>query len=138
MKYDSVVRHDNVRISFLIAALNDLDILSGKNQNIYFNSLTKEKVFLYAGDEWNYYKGKLILIIRPFMVWSQVLSLGGTIFQRSWVTTSYSSPPYQTQIFGTEPLFARTIFEYYSYILVYIYDILIVDKDTHRYMIKLH
>ena len=64
MTYASVVSRDSVRIAFLIAALNDFDILSGDIQNAYLNAPTKEKVFFYAGDEWKSNKGRAVVIVR--------------------------------------------------------------------------
>ena len=49
--YVSVVSHDSVRLAFLIAAFNDLDILAGDIHNACLNASTKEKVFFYADDE---------------------------------------------------------------------------------------
>ena len=42
--YSSVVSRDSVRIAFLAAALNDLDILAADVQNAYLNAPTKEKL----------------------------------------------------------------------------------------------
>ena len=50
--YVIMFTRDSVRIEFLLAALNDSDILAGDNQNSYLNTLKKEKSFFYAGDEW--------------------------------------------------------------------------------------
>ena len=41
--YSSIVARDSVRLAFLIAALNDLDILSADIGNAYLNAYTKEK-----------------------------------------------------------------------------------------------
>jgi hypothetical protein len=45
----SVVARDSIRIAFLIAALNDLDILSADIGNAYLNAYTKEKVHTTCG-----------------------------------------------------------------------------------------
>ena len=42
--------------------------MAGDIQNSYLNSLTKEKVFFYAGDEWNSDQGRLVVISRAFYV----------------------------------------------------------------------
>ncbi len=49
--YSSVVSRESVRILFLIAALNDLDVLACDIQNAYLNAPTKEKVWTTAGKE---------------------------------------------------------------------------------------
>ena len=63
-----MVSHDIVRIFFLIVELNDLDILSGDMQNAYLNAPTKEKLFSYAGDEWEYDQGKVVITDRYIYV----------------------------------------------------------------------
>ena len=50
MTYASVVGRETVRITFLIASLNDLKILAGNIQHTYLNAHTKEKIYFYAGD----------------------------------------------------------------------------------------
>jgi hypothetical protein len=42
--YSSVVSRDSVKIALLVAALNDLDILSADIQNAYLNAPTMEKM----------------------------------------------------------------------------------------------
>jgi hypothetical protein len=42
--YSSVVSRDSVRLAFLIAALNELEILSADIQNAYLNATTKERI----------------------------------------------------------------------------------------------
>ena len=44
LTYSSVVSHESVRICLLIAALNDLDVLSADIQNAYLTAPNKEKV----------------------------------------------------------------------------------------------
>ena len=51
MTYASVVSRESVRIAFLLAALNDLDILTGDIGNAYLNAPTQEKIYYWAGPE---------------------------------------------------------------------------------------
>ena len=64
MTFASVVSRESVRIAFLIAALNDLNILAGDIQNAYLNAPTTEKVYFYAGSEWGANEGRTVIIIR--------------------------------------------------------------------------
>ena len=64
MTYSSVVGRDSVRIGFLIAALNDLDILAGDIQNAYLNAETKENIYFIAGDEWKANRGRIVVVVR--------------------------------------------------------------------------
>ncbi len=45
LTYSSVVSRDSVRIAFLLAALNDLDILTADIGNAYINANVREKCF---------------------------------------------------------------------------------------------
>ncbi len=49
--YSSVVARDSIRLAYLIAALNDLDILSADIGNAYLNAPTREKVHTTCGIE---------------------------------------------------------------------------------------
>lgn len=63
--YSSVVSRDSVRIAFLIAALNDLDILAADVQNAYLNAPTKEKVYTIAGPEFGATnEGRPVILVR--------------------------------------------------------------------------
>ena len=49
MTYSSVVWRESVRIAFLIAALNDLEICAADVGNAYLNAPTREKLWIVAG-----------------------------------------------------------------------------------------
>jgi hypothetical protein len=53
-----------VRLFFLLAALNDVDVLACDVQNAYINATTKEKIWFRGGDEMGSDKGKVIVIVR--------------------------------------------------------------------------
>ena len=52
MSYSSVVSRDSVRIMFLVATLNDLNIKMCDIGNVYLNAETRERVWFRAGSEW--------------------------------------------------------------------------------------
>jgi hypothetical protein len=63
--YSSVVSRDSVCLAFLIAALNDLGILSADVQNAYLNAPTKEKIYTIAGPEFCQGKeGRPVMIVQ--------------------------------------------------------------------------
>ena len=65
MSYSSVVSRDSVRIMFLIAALNDLDINMCDIGNAYLNAETRERVWFTAGDEWGSERsGCQVIVVR--------------------------------------------------------------------------
>ena len=62
--YASVVSRESVRIAFLLAALNDLDILAADIGNAYLNARTREKIFIICGREfWDSYVGRKALSV---------------------------------------------------------------------------
>jgi Reverse transcriptase (RNA-dependent DNA polymerase) len=62
--YSSVVSRELVRIVFLIAALNDLDIMTADIGNAYLNAFTSEKVYTITGPEFGEEAGRVAIIIR--------------------------------------------------------------------------
>ena len=58
--YSSVVSRDSVRIAFLMAALNDLDVMSVDIGNAYLNVPNKEKIV--AGPEFRTKQGMVFII----------------------------------------------------------------------------
>ena len=51
--YSSVVFCDSIWIAFLIAALNDLDIMAADIGNAYLNAPCREKIWTVAGKEFS-------------------------------------------------------------------------------------
>jgi len=64
MTYSSVVSRDSVKIGFLTAAFNNVDILAGCKQNEYLNAKTKERIYFIAGDEWKSNKDRIVVVVR--------------------------------------------------------------------------
>ena len=64
LTYSSVVSRESVRIMFLIAALNDLQILSADIGNAYLNAPYREKVYATAGKEFGSRAGETVIIVR--------------------------------------------------------------------------
>jgi hypothetical protein len=65
LTYSSVVTRDSVRIAFLIAALNELDILAADVGNAYLQAPAREKVHTTAGPEFGPNNiGRTVIIVR--------------------------------------------------------------------------
>jgi hypothetical protein len=65
------VYHDSVSIAFLLAALNDLEVLSADIQNAYLNAPTTEKVYTTTGEEFGKDKvGRSVFCLS--LVWTEV------------------------------------------------------------------
>lgn len=64
MTYSSVVSRDSVRLAFLIAALNGLDVSACDIGNAYLNAECREKIWFEAGIECGEDAGKIMIIER--------------------------------------------------------------------------
>jgi hypothetical protein len=65
MAFDSVVRRESVQLAFMIAASNDLSILSADIQNSYLKSPCKEKLYTVLGQEFRSHRqGQKALLIQ--------------------------------------------------------------------------
>ena len=116
MTYASVVGRETVRIAFLVAALNDLNIFSGNIQNAYLNAETKEKIFFYAGDEWRSNRGRILVIRRALyglkfsaLMWRNHLS---DVIGNELGFKSYLSDPY----IWMKAIITSSGYKYYAYI----------------------
>jgi Reverse transcriptase (RNA-dependent DNA polymerase) len=62
--YSSVVSRESVRIAFVVAALNGLDIMAADIGNAYLNAFTSEKVYTITGAEFGEEAGQVAVIVR--------------------------------------------------------------------------
>ena len=135
MTYASVVSRDSVRIMFLLAALNDLDIKMCDIGNAYLNAETRERVWFQAGHEWGSRCGCKVIITRALYglkssgaEWKKVLA------------------DYIKHTLGFDPSFGAddNVYlraekddqgkEYYSYIVCFVDDILCLHKKPDKYL----
>ena len=124
-------------IGFLIAALNDLNLLAGDIQNVFLSAPTKERIFFYAGDEWKCDKDGIVVVVQAlYGLKSSALQfrnyLANTLGNHLGFKSSLADPDV-----WFKPSTAPNGFKYYSYILVYVDDILIVDKSPRIFMKQL-
>ena len=110
MTYASVVSRESVRIALLLAALNDLDVLSSDVQNAYLNAPPREKAWFRAGSKFGQYEGRVVVIIRALYgmassaaSWRNELSktMRDLGFSSSWIISSASlrpMKPYHTML----------------------------------------
>ena len=134
MTYASVVGREAVRIALLVAALNYLKILAGDIQNAYLSAFTKEKIYFRASDEWKADKGKIIVITRALyglkssaLMWQN--HLADIIGNKLKFKSSLADPD-----LWYKPMITSDGIEYYAYILVYVDNILIIDKNPEQFM----
>jgi hypothetical protein len=134
MTYASVVSRESVRIAFTIAALNDLDVLSGDIGNAYLNAPTKEKIWFRAGDEFGSQAGRPVIIVRALYglkgsanAWRNLLS--STMKHDLGFKACLADPDV-----WLKPTTKRNGEKYYAYILIYTDDLLIIAENPQQYM----
>ncbi len=62
--YASVVSRESVRLAFMIAALNDLDVLAADIGNAHLNAPCREKIYIVCGPEFGRLEGTRARIVR--------------------------------------------------------------------------
>jgi len=127
--YSSVVSRDSVRIAFMIAALNDIDILACDIGNAYLNASPREKVYTTAGPEFGHeLEGRTVLIVRALYglkssgaAWHAHLA---NTLQHLGFTSCLADPDVWFRA-------AKKAdgFEYYEYVLVYVDDLLVLSHQ---------
>jgi hypothetical protein len=63
LTYSSVVSHDSVRIAFLLAELNGLEVLPCDIGNAYLNAPCQEKIWFVAGPEFGSRQGQVVKVL---------------------------------------------------------------------------
>ena len=129
MTYSSVVSRESVRIAFLVAALNGLDVWAADIKNAYLNANTEEKVWFRAGEEWGDHAGKPVLIVRALYglkgsgkAWRS--HLAKFLREELGFESSYGDPD-----MWFKPKTKPNGDKYYSYLLIYVDDVISVDLN---------
>ncbi|KAI2489323.1 Reverse transcriptase (RNA-dependent DNA polymerase) [Fragilaria crotonensis] len=131
--YSCVVSRDSVRLAFLIAALNDLDITACDVGNAYLNAPCREKIWFVAGPEFGSRQGTVIKVVRALYglkssgaAWRSMFN--STILEMGFVPTVADPDVYRRANVKPDG------FKYYEYILVYVDDVLIISHDTDTHL----
>ena len=131
--YSSVVSRDSVRIALLIAALNELDVLSCDIQNAYLTAPCRERVFTVAGDEFGSDSGKTMIITRALYG----LKSAGASF-RAFLGEHLYDMGYRPCMADPDvwlrPAVKNCGFQYYEYVLTYVDDCLAISHNPKAIM----
>jgi hypothetical protein len=128
MTYSSVVSRDSIRIAFLIAGLNDLDVLAGDVTNAYLNAPCRERIWFEGKLETGADSGKVLVLTRALYglkssgaAWRA--DLAGTL--RDLGFTSTQADP---------DVWIKQTPDHYEMVLVYVDDILIFSRNPKQVM----
>ena len=127
--YSTVPTRDSIRIFFLIAALNDLDVLSADIQNAYLTAPITEKYWVMAGDEFPLaFRGRPCKVVRalyglPVAGFSFRSFLSKNLKELGYVPTKGDADVY------IRPAVKSNGERYYEYMIAYVDDILCCGEN---------
>ena len=128
--YASVVSRESVRLALMLAALNALEVKCGDVMNAYITAPITEKVWTTLGPEFGADQGKKALIVRALYG----LKSAGAAF-RAHLCICMKGLGYTSCLADPDLWYKAAVrpddgFEYYSYILCYVDDILVIHHDA--------
>jgi hypothetical protein len=134
LTYSSVVSRDSVRIAFLLAALNGVNLLATDIGNAYWNAPAREKLYTTAGPEFGpEMEGKSVLIVRALYG----LKSSGAAW-RAHLANTLQQLGYKSCLADPDvwlrPAVKDDGFQYYEYVLVYVDDLLVLSQQGDKTM----
>lgn len=135
--YSSVVSRESVRICFMLAALNNLDVLSGDISNAYLNAKPLEKCHVTITDDILFgpsARGKTAIISRALYG----MKSSGNAWRLHFANILDKVMGF-TQCFADNDIWFKTAIQpdgtkYYQYVCIYVDDILIVSHKPSEIM----
>ena len=131
LTYSSVVSRESVRIAFLVASMNGLEIMMFDVGNAYLNAFTSEKLYCIAGKEFGDEEGRLMIIRRALYG----LKSSGAAYRAHFAQTlsdlGFKSCQADPDVW-MRPATNDKGFDYYEYILTYVDDCLVVSHNPKR------
>jgi hypothetical protein len=137
LTYSSVVSRDSVRIAFLIAALNDLDILSCDISNAYLNAPCREKIWFVAGPEFGSKQGQVVKVVRALYGLKSSGAAWRNYLQQSILEDLQFEPTIADPDVYRRRSRKPSGMEYWELLLVYVDDILIISHEPNTHLDKL-
>jgi hypothetical protein len=129
MTYSSVVSRDSVRLAFLIAALNNIDIMSCDLENAYLNAPCREKIWFEGGIECGEDQGKVCVVVRSLYG----LKSAGAAFRSSLAQilrdVGYDSTKADPDVWIRKAV-KDNGHQYYEMLFVYVDDILALSHQA--------
>ena len=127
--YASVVTRESVRIGFLVAALNDLKVLSADVAGAYLNAPCAERVHTYLGPEFGDDAGKLA-IIRKALYGLRSAGFAWRSYCAEIMRTSLEFTPCRAdQDVWMRKAIKSNGEKYWEYVFIYTDDVLAMSED---------
>jgi hypothetical protein len=131
--YTSVVSRDSIRLVFLLAVLNGMEVLACDVENAYLNALCREKIWFKGGPECGEEQGGVMVISRALY---GLKSAGAS--SRAMLSDTLQGPEFgfrPTQ--ADQDVYRPNDTDYYEMVLVYVDDILCVSHSPKLFMDKI-
>ena len=133
--YSSVVSRDSVRLAFLIAALNELEVFACDIGNAYLNAPCQEKIWFKAGIECGQSaRGKVMKCFRALYG----LKSSGASWRKMFKDFIESSLGFKSSRVDPDMYYRRNAradgSEYYKRLLVYVDDVLAISHNPEKIM----
>jgi hypothetical protein len=126
--YSSVVSRDSVRLAFLIAELNGLEVMACDVGNAYLNAPCREKVWFLGGAETGEDRGKVLVITRALYGLKSSGASWRATLAHTLVDLGFEATLVDPDVWR-RPARRADGTEYYELCLVYVDDILLISHD---------
>ena len=134
--YASVVSRESVRIAFLLAALNDLDIMAADISGAYLNAPCREKVCIFCGPEFGSFEGQWAIVEKALYG----LKSSGAAWRHHFAA-ALSEMGFESCLADPDvwlrPAVKADGTKYYEYVLIYTDDVLSVSMDPKAILTKI-
>ncbi len=131
--YSSVVSRESIRVAFLLAALNDLDLFVANVGNAYLNAPCWEKIWCRAGKEFGSDEGCIMIIVRALYRLKTSGATWRVAFAEKLTEMGYKSTKADPDMWIWQAVKPNG-FHYYEILLVYVDDILCVSHQPEKTM----
>ena len=126
-----------MRIDLTIAVLNDLEVKAGDIMNVYLTAPITEKVWTVLGKEWGPHAGKKSIIVQALYGLKSASAAFRKHLADCMRVFGYNSCPADHDLWYKAAVDLDSDI-YYSYILCYVDDILVVHHDAMTIMNKIN
>jgi hypothetical protein len=128
MMYSSVVSRDSVWISFMLAALNGLDMMACDLGNAYLNAPCMEKIWFEGGIECGSDKGKVCVVVHALYGLKSAGALWRATLEQALRDIGFVSTIADPNVW-IQPVACEDKHDYYEMLLVYVDDVLAISHE---------
>jgi hypothetical protein len=136
MTYSSVLSRESVRLAFLIAALNDIDIISCDLENAYLNAKCQEKVWFEGGLECGEDKGKVLIVVRALYGLKSAGASWRAALAKVLAGLGFESTKANPDVWIRKAVHPDG-FQYYEMLFVFVDDILALSHEARKVIVIL-